>query len=142
MIIFDPLLITLAWITFTFNDLSLSPTMGSDRIDNITKRYKNYHSIENIKAKFKSFRSFSFHPVCMEEVKTVFRDMKNNKSVGGEIPIQTLKENEFSFEILTNCINKSIETSCFPDSVKKVDITLFLKRMIHLINLITGLLAF
>ena len=78
----------------------------------------------------------------MEEVKTVIRDMKNNKSVGGEIPIQILKESEFTFEILTNCINKSIETGCFPDSLKEANITPFLKKMIRLINLITGLLAF
>ena len=71
--------------------------MGSDRIDNIIKRYKNHPSIKNIKAKFNSFPSFSFQPVFMEEVKTVIRDMKNNKSVGGKKPIQILKENEFAF---------------------------------------------
>ena len=48
---------------------SQSPTMGSDRIDNIIKWYKNHPSIKNIKAKFK----FS-----------VIRDMKNNKSVGAK----------------------------------------------------------
>ena len=48
----------------------------------------------------------------MDEVKTVIQDMKNKKSVGGEIPIQILKESEFTFEILTNCVNKSIETGC------------------------------
>ena len=30
----------------------------------------------------------------------VIRDMKNNKSVGSEIPTQILKESEFTFEIL------------------------------------------
>ena len=54
----------------------------------------------------------------MDEVKTVIRDMKNNKSVCGKIPIQILKESEFTFEILITCINKSIETGCFPDSLK------------------------
>ena len=49
--------------------------------------------------------------------------MKNNKSVGGEIPIQILKESEFTFEILTDCINRSIETGCFPDSLKEANIT-------------------
>ena len=38
----------------------------------------------------------------MEEAKTVIRDMKNNKSVGGEIPIQILKESAFTLEILNN----------------------------------------
>ena len=59
----------------------------------------------------------------MDEVKAVIRDMKNNKSVRGEIPIQILKESEFTFEILTNCINKSIETGCFPYSLKEANIT-------------------
>ena len=102
--------------------------MGSDRMDNIIKRCKNHPSIKNIKAKFSSFRSFSFHPVLMEEVKKVIRGIKNNKSVGGEIPIQILKESEFTFEILTNCINKSIETGCFPDSLKEANITPIFKK--------------
>ena len=125
-----------------WDDHSLSPTMGSDRIENIIKRYKNYSSIKNIKAKFNSFRSFSFQPVLMEEVKTVIWNMKNNKSLGGKIPIQILKESEFTFEILTNCIKKSIEAGCFTDISKEAKSTSFLKKMIRLINLITGLLAF
>ena len=60
-----------------WNDHFLSPTMGSNRIDNIIKRCKNHPSIKNVKAKFNSFCSFSFQPVFMEEVKTVIRDMKN-----------------------------------------------------------------
>ena len=60
-----------------WNDHSLSPTMGFDRINNIIKRYKNHPSIKNIKAKLNSFRSSSFQPVLIEEVKTVIRDMKN-----------------------------------------------------------------
>ena len=34
-----------------WDDHSLSPTKGDDRIDNIIKRYKNHPSIKNIKAK-------------------------------------------------------------------------------------------
>ena len=59
----------------------------------------------------------------MEEIKTVIRDMKNNKSVGSEIPIQISKESEFTFEILTNSINKSIETGCLPDILKEANTT-------------------
>ena len=55
----------------------------------------------------------------MEEVKTVIRDTKNNESESGKIQIQILTESEFTFEILTNCINKSIETGSFPDSLKE-----------------------
>ena len=78
----------------------------------------------------------------MEEAKAVTWDMKNNKSVGDEIAIQILKENEFTFEILTNFINKSIETGCFPLFSKKQISPPFLKKMIRLINLISGLLQF
>ena len=64
----------------------------------------------------------------MDDVKTVIQDLKNNKSVGGEIPIQILKESEFTFETLTNCINKSIETGYFPDSLKEANITSIFKK--------------
>ena len=60
-----------------------------------------------MKVKFSSVRSFSFQLVSTDDVSKV-RDLKNNKSVSGEIPI----------EILTNYINKSIETGCFLDSLK------------------------
>ena len=107
---------------------SLSPTKGDDRIDNIIKRYKNHPSIKNIKAKFNSVRIFSFQLVSVDDVQTVIRDLKNNKSAGGEIPIEILKESEFTFGILTNCIDKFIETGCFPDSLKAANITPIFKR--------------
>ena len=62
----------------------------------------------------------------MDEVNTVIRDMKNNKYVDSEISIQILKESEF--EILTNCINKSTESGCFPDSLKEANITPIFKK--------------
>ena len=110
-----------------WEDHSPSPTKGVDRIDNIIKRYKNHPSIKNIKAKCNSVRIFSFQPVSVD-VKTVIRDLKNKKSAGGEIPIQILKESEFTFGRLTNCINKSIETGCFPDSLKVANITPIFKK--------------
>ena len=111
-----------------WDDHSLSPTKGDDRIDNILKPYKNHPSIKNMKAKFNSVRIFSFQPVSVDDVKTVIRDLKNNKSAGGKMPIQILKESEFTFGILTNCINKSIETDCFPDSLKAANITPIFKK--------------
>ena len=54
--------------------------------------------------------------------------MKINKSVSGEIAIQILKESEFTIEILTNCINKSIDTGCFPDSLKEANISCIFKK--------------
>ena len=55
-----------------------------------------------------------------DEVKKVIKGIKANKSVGGEIPIQILKESEFPFESLKNCINHSIvETGIFQFKVRK-----------------------
>ena len=48
--------------------------------------------------------------------------------MGGEIPIQILKEIEFTFEKLTNCTNKSIETGYFPDRLKETNITPIFKK--------------
>ena len=57
-------------------------------------------------------------------LKKVIKDLKTNNSVGGEIPIQILKESEFTFECLKNCINHSIEeTVIFPSSLKLGNIT-------------------
>ena len=59
----------------------------------------------------------------------MIKDLKTNKSVGGEIPIQTLKESEFTFECLKNCINHSAgETGIFPSSLKLGNITPIFKK--------------
>ena len=75
-----------------WDDHFLSPTKSFDRIENIIKRYKNHPSIRKIKANFNSVCIFSFQLVCVDDVKTVIQDLKNNKSVGGEISIQILKK--------------------------------------------------
>ena len=111
-----------------WNDHSVSPTKSSDRIENIIKRYKNHPTIRNNRANFNSVCIFCFQPVCVDDVKTVTQDLKDNKSVAGEIPIQILKESEFTFEILTNCISKCIETGCFLDSLKEVNISPIFKK--------------
>ena len=48
--------------------------------------------------------------------------------MGSEIPIQILKESESTFETLSNCINKSVETGYFPDSLKEANITSIFKK--------------
>ena len=111
-----------------WDDHSLSPTKGSGSIDNSIKRFKNHPSIKSIKVKFNSVRSFSFQSVFLDEVKTVTRDMKNNKSVDSDIPIQILKESEFTFKILFNCMKKSIKTGCSSDSLKEANINLIFEK--------------
>ena len=95
-----------------------SPSNTSDKINGIIKNYEKHPSIWNMKTKYRGISNFSFRPVSVEEVKKIIRDLKTNKAVGGEIPTKILKECEFTFDVLTNCINKSIETGYFPDSLK------------------------
>ena len=93
------------------------------------KKYINYPNIKAIKKKYKNIKKFSFRPVTTDEVKKVIKDLKRNKSVGGEIPIQMLKESEFTFECLKNCINHSTEeTGIFPSSLKLGNITPIFKK--------------
>ena len=53
------------------------------------------------KHNFRISKKFSFEPVSKDEVKKIIKDLKNSKSVGGEIPTKIFKECEFTFEILT-----------------------------------------
>ena len=64
----------------------------------------------------------------MEEIKKIIRDLKPNRAVGGEIPTKILKECEFTFDVLTKFINKSIETEYFPDSLKLANVTAVFKK--------------
>ena len=75
-----------------------------------------------MKTKYRHICKFSFRPVSVEEVKKIIRDLKTNKAVGGEIPTKILKECEFTFDVLTKCINKSIETGYFLDSLKLANV--------------------
>ena len=71
-----------------------------------------------MRVKLNSVCSFYFQLVSLDHVKKfVIRDLKNNKSVGGEIPVVRL----------TNCINKSMDTTCFSDSLEKANINSIFK---------------
>ena len=65
---------------------------------------------------------FSCCPVFAEEVKKITRDIKTNKVVGGEIQTTILKDCEFTFHILTKCVNKFIENRFFPDNLKLINV--------------------
>ena len=92
-----------------------SPSNTSDKINDIIKNYEKHPSICYTKTKYKGIGNFSFWPGSVEEVKKIIRDLKTNKAVGREIPSKILKECEFTFDVLTKCINKSIETGYFSD---------------------------
>ena len=98
-------------------------------MEDIIKKYINNTSIKNVKKKYKNMKNFSFRPVTTDEVKKVIKDLKTNKSEGGEIPIQILKESEFTFECLKNCINHLIEeTGIFHSTLKLGNITPIFKK--------------
>ena len=50
-----------------------------------------------IKENFRIPKKFSFQLVSQDEVKKIIKDLKNSKSVVGEIPTKILKECEFYF---------------------------------------------
>ena len=111
-----------------WKDKTSPPSNTSHKINGIIKNYEKHPSICNIKTKYRGISSFSFRPVSVEEVKKTIQDLKTNKAVGGEIPTKILKECEFTFDVLTNCINKSIETEYFPDSLKLANVTPVFKK--------------
>ena len=104
-----------------WEDKTSPPSSTSDKIDDIIKNYEKHPSIHpsiknihpSIKTKYRGISSFSFRPVSAEEVRKIIQDLKTNKAVGGEMPTKILKECECNFDLLTNCINKSIETGYY-----------------------------
>ena len=58
-----------------------------------------------------------------EDVRLIIKDLKNNKAAGGDIPLKLLKECDFTYEKLTNCINNSLSEGFFPDFLKRANIT-------------------
>ena len=96
------------------------PSLGvrSKDLNYIINKYRNHPSIKTIKENFPNVKKFAFQLVSTEDVKKVIKDLKTNKSVGREIPTQILKESEFTFETLKNCINQSLKTTGeFPGSL-------------------------
>ena len=65
----------------------------------------------------------SFRFVTLEDVRLIIKDLKNNKAAGGDIPLKLLKECDFTYEKLTNCLNNSPSAGFFPDSLKRANIT-------------------
>ena len=64
----------------------------------------------------------------MGEVIKFVKNLEDSIAVGGDIPTKILKECEFTFDIITACINKAIETANFPDSLKMANVTPVFKK--------------
>ena len=59
---------------------------NQDYLDITIRKYKKHLSIQMIKQNFRIFKKFSLESVSKDEVKKIIKDLKNSKSVGGEIP--------------------------------------------------------
>ena len=62
-----------------------------DRIDTIVLKYKLNPSIISIKQNMHHIEKFLFRFVALEDVRLIIKDLKNNKAVGGDIPLKLLK---------------------------------------------------
>ena len=81
-----------------------------------------------IKQNFRIPKKFSFQSVSKDEVKKIIKDLKNSKSVGGEIPTKILKGCEFTFELLTQCVSKSFASGEFTDCLKQTNVSPTIKK--------------
>ena len=75
--------------------------------------FRFHPSIKNIKRNYKITSKFSSKAVLEEFVKDTVNNLSSNKEAGGKIPLQILKECDFSFHFLTNRINEAIKTRSF-----------------------------
>ena len=91
---------------------------SDDDIDNILIKFANPPSIKTIKQNFDITSKFSFQPVSLNDVKQVIKDLKSNRYVGGHIPTNILRECNFTFSALADCVNKSFENGAFPNCLK------------------------
>ena len=102
----------------------MSISKDFDIIKNITQKYKNHPSIKSLKRNSgKGISYFSFQPISVDEVIKVLKNIKDSKAVGEDIPTKILKKCEFTFDIITACINKAVETENFTDSRKMANVT-------------------
>lgn len=66
-------------------------------------------------------KTIFMHPVTIQEVKNIVKELKNKKSTGHDgISMQLIKSSiDYIAEPLVYIINLSIETGCFPNDLKK-----------------------
>ena len=88
------------FMVWTEGSSNVPPSYTSDDgIDNILIKFVNHPSIKAIKQNFNITSKFLFQPVSVNDVKQVIKDLKSNKSVGGDIPTNILKECNFTFSV-------------------------------------------
>ena len=86
------------FMVWTEGSSNVPPSYTSDDgIDNILIKFVNHPSIKAIKQNFNITSKFLFQPVSVNDMKQLMKDLKSNKSVGGHIPTNILKECNFTF---------------------------------------------
>ena len=88
-------------------------------------KYRRHPSIIKIKNKVQNMERFKFKNVTVQEVEKIINEMKSNKAqVEFDIPVHVIKNNVDIFApYICKSINKSFETSSFPDVLKLGTIT-------------------
>ena len=76
-----------------------------------------------LKSKYNFQQKFSFKPVPVKYVENIIKNIPNNKAAGGEIPLHTPKQSDFTYQMLTDCINDALSEGIFPDNLKFANIT-------------------
>ena len=56
-------------------------------------------------------------------VKSIIKNIPNNKVARGEIPLHIIKQCGFTYQMLTDCINHTLSQGIFPDGLKFANIT-------------------
>ena len=78
----------------------------------------NHHlRVKKIKQKSQVKEEFSPVPIIVNKLKVFVENIVDKKKAS---PISVLKQSEFTYETLEDCINSSFETAQFPDSLKLV----------------------
>ena len=104
------------------SDLDLNDS-NQDYLDIIIRKYEKHPNIQMVKQNFRIPKKFSFQLVSKDEVKNFIKNLKNSKSVGEEIPTKILRECEFTFESLKQCVSKSFASAEFPDCLKQANVS-------------------
>ena len=105
---------------YHWEDKPFSISKDFDIIKSITQ---NFHT-----RNCKDISYFSFQSISVDKVIKVVKNLKDSKAGAGDIPTKIPKESEFTFDIITACINKVFETRDFPDSLKMANVTPAFKK--------------
>ena len=113
-------------LNITIPNYNITITDGiTDEVEVAIKKYETHPSIIKIKYSIKTNKCFSFTHVTEEDVLSIVKSLDPAKSITNKnIPIKILKSNiDVCIKELTSIFNNMIDTSIFPNNLKKADVT-------------------